>query len=65
MKRADLCLIRPGIGRITLQSSADYLGQLRVRIDSMEPPEPIPAKPSVAASEAIGETLSENDQRFA
>jgi hypothetical protein len=65
MKRADLCFIRLGIGRITLQSSAKYLSQLCVRIDSAEPPEPLPPKLSVAASEAIGETSWESDQRFA
>jgi len=52
---SNLCLVRAGIGRITLQSSAEYLDQLRVRIDRAEPVEQIPAKPSVSASEAIGE----------
>ncbi len=31
---ADLCLVLAGVGRISLQSSAKLLDQLRVRIDS-------------------------------
>jgi hypothetical protein len=65
MKRsaADLCLVLAGVGRITLQSSAALLDQLRVRIDLAELLEP--TKPIVEASEAIRETAWEKDQRFA
>jgi hypothetical protein len=58
---ADLCLVMPGVGRITLQSSAKLLDQLRVRIYLAE----LPSKPSVAASEAMREIAWENDRRFA
>jgi hypothetical protein len=57
-------LVRPGIGRITLQSSTEYLNQLRVRIDRGELLEPITAKPSIAASEAVCEIGSESDRQF-
>ena len=49
---ADLCLVLDGVGRITLQSSAKLLDQLRVSIDLAELLEPLASKPSVAASEA-------------
>jgi len=52
---SDLCLVRAGIGRITLQSSAEYLDQLRVRVDRMDTSESILTKPSVAVSGANGE----------
>ena len=36
---ADLCLVLAGVGRISLQSSAKLLDQLRVRIgELLEPP---------------------------
>jgi hypothetical protein len=60
----DLCLVLAGVGRISLQSSAKLLDQLRVRIGSAKLAEPISSRPSVAASEAIREIASENDQRF-
>jgi hypothetical protein len=61
---ADLCLVLAGVGRISLQSSAKLLGQLRVRIDWAELLKPISAKPSVAASEAIREIAWESDRQF-
>ena len=60
---ADLCLVMAGVGRISLQSSAKLLDQLRVRIDWAELV-PIPSKPSVAASEAIRETAWGSDRQF-
>jgi len=62
---SDLCLVRAGIGRITLQSSAEYLDQLRVRIDRTDTSEAIVTKPSVAASGAIGEIAWESGPQFA
>ena len=62
---ADLCLVLAGVGRISLQSSAKLLDQLRVKIDWAELLDPIPSKPSVAASEAIREIAWESDRRFA
>ena len=62
---ADLCLVLAGVGRISLQSSDKLLEQLRVRIDWAELPEPISARPSVAASAAIGEIAWESDRQFA
>ena len=62
---ADLCLVMAGVGRISLQSSAKLLDQLRVRIDWAELLEPISSKPSVAASEAIREIAWESDRQFA
>ena len=61
---ADLCLVMAGVGRITLQSSAKLLDQLRVRIDWAELLDPIPSKPSVAASEAIREIAWGSDRQF-
>jgi hypothetical protein len=62
---ADLCLVLAGVGRISLQSSDKLLDQLRVRIDWAELPEPIPSRPSVAASVAIREIAWASDQQFA
>ena len=62
---ADLCFVVAGVGRISLQSSAKLLDQLRVRIDRAELLEPLASKPSVAASEAICEIAWESDLRFA
>ena len=61
----DLCLFMAGVGRINLQSSAKLLDQLRVRIDWAELREPISARPSVAAWEAIREIGWESDRQFA
>ena len=61
----DLCLVMAGVGRISLQNSAKLLDQLRVRIDWAELLDPIPAKPSVAASEAIREIAWGSDRQFA
>jgi hypothetical protein len=61
---AGLCLVRPGVGRITMQSSAEYLDQLRVRIYRTDISEPIPTKASVAASEAIHEIAWESARQF-
>jgi hypothetical protein len=65
MKPADLCLARPVRDRITLRSSAEYLEQLRVRLDRTDTSEPIPSKSRVAALEALREISWENDRRFA
>jgi hypothetical protein len=62
---ADLCLVLAGVGRISLQSSAKLLDQLRVRIDWAKLLEPISFRPSVAASEAIREIAWESDRQFA
>ena len=62
---ADLCLVLAGVGRISLQSSAKLLDQLRVKIDWEELLEPISSRPSVAASEAIREIAWESDRQFA
>ena len=62
---ADLCLVMAGVGRISLQSSAKLLDQLRVKIDWAELLDPIPSKPSVAASEAICEIAWGSDRQFA
>ena len=61
----DLCLVMAGIGRISLQNSAKFLDQLRVRIDLAELLEPLASKPSVAASEAICEIAWGSDRQFA
>jgi hypothetical protein len=61
---ADLCLVLAGVGRISLQSSAKLLDQLRVRIGSAKLAEPISSRPSVAASEAIREIAWETDRQF-
>jgi hypothetical protein len=61
---ADLSLVMAGVGRISLQSSAKLLDQLRVRIDWAELLDPIPSKPSVAASEAIREIAWGSDRQF-
>ena len=63
--KADLCLVMAGVGRISLQSSAKLLDQLRVRIDWGELLEPISSRPSVAALEAIREIAWESDRQFA
>jgi hypothetical protein len=60
----DLCLVMAGVGRISLQNSAKLLDQLRVRIDWAELLDPIPSKPSVAASEAIREIAWGSDRQF-
>jgi hypothetical protein len=65
MKPTDLCLVRPVRGRITLRSSAEYLDQLRVRLDRKDTSEPIPSKSRVAALEALREIGSESDRQFA
>jgi hypothetical protein len=62
---ADLCLVLAGVGRISLQSSAKLLDQLRVKIDWAELLEPLASKPSVAASEAIREIAWASDRQFA
>jgi len=62
---ADLCLVLAGVGRISLQSSAKLLDQLRVRIDWAKLLEPISSRPSVAASVAIREIAWESDRQFA
>ena len=62
---ADLCLVLAGVGRMSLQSSAKLLDQLRVRINWAELPEPISFRPSVAASVAIREIAWESDRQFA
>ena len=62
---ADLCLVVAGVGRISLQSPAKVLDQLRVRIDWAELLEPLASKPSVAASVTIREIAWESDRRFA
>ena len=65
MKPVDLCLARPARGRITLRSSAEYLEQLRVRLDRNDTSELIPSKSRVAALEALREIGWESDARFA
>ena len=60
----DLCLVMAGVGRISLQSSAKLLDQLRARIDRAELLEPLGSRPSVAASEAIREIAWESDRQF-
>jgi hypothetical protein len=65
MEPADLSLARPLRDRITLRSSAEYLEQLRVRLDRTDTSEPIPFKSRDAASEALREIAWENDRRFA
>jgi hypothetical protein len=62
---ADLCLVLAGVGRISLQSSAKLLDQLRVRIDWAELVERLASKPSVVALEAIREIGWESDRQFA
>jgi hypothetical protein len=52
---ADVLLVISGTGHIGLKNSAKSLDQLRARIDRAQPLAQIPAKPSVAASGAIGE----------
>jgi hypothetical protein len=61
---ADLCLVVAGIGRISLQSSAKLLDQLRVKIGWAKLAEPISSRPRVAASEAIREIAWESDRQF-
>jgi hypothetical protein len=61
---ADLCLVMAGVGRISLQSSDQLLDQLRVRIDWAKLLEPIPSRPSVAASVATREIAWESDRQF-
>jgi len=62
---ADPCLVVAGVGRISLQSPAKVLDQLRVRIDWAELLEPLASKPSVAASVTIREIAWESDRQFA
>ena len=62
---SDLCLVWTGLGRITLQSSAEYLDQLRVRIDRTDTSEAILTKPRAVASETIREIALESDLQFA
>ena len=62
---SNLCLVRAGTGRITLQSSAEYLDQLRVRIDRTDTLEAILIKPRDAAFEAIGEIACESGPQSA
>jgi hypothetical protein len=60
---ADLCLVIVGVGRISLQGSAELLDQLSVRIgELLEPPA---SKPSVVALEAIHEIAWESGRQFA
>jgi hypothetical protein len=60
---ADLCLVLPGVGWISLQSSAKLLDQLSVRIGELR--ETLASKPSVVALEAIDEIAWESDRQFA
>jgi hypothetical protein len=60
---ADLCLVVAGVGRISLQSSAKLLDQLRVRIGEVL--DPLASRPSVAALEAIREIAWASDRQFA
>jgi hypothetical protein len=60
---ADLCLVIVDVGQISLQSSSKLLDQLSVRIGELL--EPLAARPSVAASEAIREIAWESDRQFA
>ena len=60
---ADLCLVVAGVGRISLQSSAKLLDQLRVRIGEVL--DPLASKPSAVALEAIREIAWESDRQFA
>jgi len=62
---ADPCLVVAGVGRISLQSPAKVLDQLRVKIDWAELLEPLASKPSVAASVTIREIAWESDRQFA
>jgi len=62
---SNLCLVRAGTGRITLQSSAEYLDQLRVRIDRTDTLEAILTKPRDEAFEAIGEIAWESGPQSA
>jgi hypothetical protein len=62
---ADFCLVLAGVGRISLQSSAKLLDQLRVRVSWAKLLEPISSRPSVAASGAIREIAWESDRQFA
>ena len=65
MKLVDLCLARRVRDRITLRSSAEYLEQLRVRLDRTDTSEPTPSKSRVAASEGLREIAWESDRQFA
>jgi hypothetical protein len=65
MKATDICLATPVRDRIALRSSAEYLEQLRVRLDRPDTSESIPSKSRVAALEAIREIAWESDGRFA
>ena len=60
---ADLCFVVAGVGRISLQSSAKLLDQLRVRIGEVL--DPLASKPSVVALEAIREIALASDRQFA
>ena len=60
---ADLCLVMAGVGRISLQSSAKLLDQLRVRIGEVL--DPLASKPSAVALEAIREIAWASDRQFA
>jgi len=62
---ADLCLVVAGVGRISLQSPAKVLDQLRVRLDWAELLEPVASKPRVAASVTIRESAWESDRQCA
>ena len=59
----DLCLVVAGVGRISLQSSAKLLDQLRVRIGEVL--DPLASKPSAVALEATGEIAWASDRQFA
>ena len=60
---ADLCFVVAGVGRISLQSSAKLLDQLRVRIGEVL--DPLASKPSAVALEAIREIAWASDRQFA
>ena len=60
---ADLCLVIAGVGRISLQSPAELLDQLSVRIGEVLAP--LALKPSAVALEALREIAWENDRQFA
>ena len=60
---ADHCFVVAGVGRISLQSSAKLLDQLRVRIGEVL--DPLDSKPSAVALEAIREIAWASDRQFA
>ena len=59
---ADLCLVIAGVGRISLQSPAELLDQLSVRIGEVL--EPLASKPKAVALVAIREIAWASDRQF-